>query len=114
MMICCIYSGSIFALKCGRSLVELGDYREDVYDKCGEPDTIQSHYERRSSLNHAEVNPLSRQLRNNALSYGQAHYREVEILVEEWRYDFGRQRLRKLLRFENGKLIEIVNLGRRR
>ena len=118
LSVCLLFSGQLFALRCGHLLVEPGDYREDVYDKCGEPDTIQSHYERRANLNRADNsifnNNMNNQVPNNRFNYGQAYYQEVEVLVEEWRYDFGSSRLRKLLRFENGKLKEIVDLGRRR
>jgi hypothetical protein len=118
LLVCLLFSGQLFALRCGRSLVESGDYREDVYDKCGEPDTIQSHYEKRANLNHADNSIFNNSSRNRApnsrFNYGQAYYQEVEVLVEEWRYDFGSSRLRKLLRFENGKLKEIIDLGRRR
>jgi hypothetical protein len=36
----------------------------------------------------------------------------VDIIVEEWVYNFGSSRLQQYLRFENGRLMEIRNLER--
>jgi hypothetical protein len=35
----------------------------------------------------------------------------VPVNVEEWLYNFGPQYFMQLLRFENGRLVEIRNLG---
>jgi hypothetical protein len=117
-LLCFLFSTPLFALRCGHSLVDLGDYRANVYDKCGEADSIESHFERRSSANQANIIQFNsnggRQIPNNALNYGQSYYADTEILVEEWIYDFGRERLRKLLRFENGRLIQIIDIGKHR
>jgi Protein of unknown function (DUF2845) len=113
-----MFSTPLFALRCGHSLVELGDYKADIVDICGEPDSVESHYERRGNANHADSTQYGfdgRQIfPNNSLNYGQSHYAEIEVLVEEWCYDFGSERLRKVLRFENGRLKQIDGLGRRR
>jgi hypothetical protein len=113
-----MFSTPLFALRCGHSLVELGDYKADVIDVCGEPDSVESHYERRGNANHADSTQYGfdgrRLFPNNSLSYGQSHYADIEVLVEEWYYDFGSERLRKVLRFENGRLIQIDGLGRGR
>ena len=113
-----VCSNPLFALRCGHSLVEPGDRKSYVYEICGEPDYVDSHYERRGSQNYAEIRQNNfnhhRRFSNNALNYGQSHYQDVEVLVEEWVYDFGSSRLRKLLRFENGRLIEVESLGKRR
>jgi hypothetical protein len=98
--------------------IQPGDRKSYVYETCGEPDYVDSHYERRGSQNYADVrqNNFShnRRYHNNSFNYGKSHYQDVEVLVEEWVYDFGSSRLRKLLRFENGRLIEVENLGKRR
>lgn len=119
LLVCVITLGaqSAFALRCGHSLVQEGDYKADVLDKCGEPDSVDSHYERRGSANHANAGIYdynNRRHQGNSFNYGQQNYQEVEVLVEEWIYDFGRARLRKLLRFENGKLKEVESLGKGR
>jgi Protein of unknown function (DUF2845) len=108
----------VLALRCGHELVSIGDYKADVIEKCGEPDNVESHYERRGYSNNAEVTNYglfnNKGFPSNRFNYGQQHYRDVEVEIEEWVYDFGNSRLRKVLRFENGKLKEIVSSGKRR
>lgn len=110
------FSPTVFALRCSHELVSLGDYKQDVIDKCGEPISIDSHIERRADSNFANLsNRFSngiRQLPNTAIHFGQQHYTEIEVIVEEWVYDFGHSKFRQYLRFENGRLKEIKRLGR--
>jgi Protein of unknown function (DUF2845) len=117
-IICLLFSTPLLALKCGRSIVNVGDYKEDVIDQCGYPDSVQSHYERRSNQNRADVSQYNfnnhRRFPSGSFNYGQSYYQDVEVLVEEWIYNFGSARLKKMLRFENGKLVEIKSLGRGR
>ncbi|MBK8816465.1 MAG: DUF2845 domain-containing protein [Methylococcaceae bacterium] len=117
------FSSASYALRCGHYLVGPGDYKDDVLEKCGPPDSAQSHYETRGRGNRAQINQFNfnqnhiNQFNFNQypnLSYEQGNYHEVEVLVEEWKYDFTRGRLRKLLRFENGELKEIIDLGKYR
>jgi len=111
-----LFSQAIFALRCGHELVDLGDNKKDVLNKCGEPESIDTHVERRGSSNFANGSRYfgnkSRQHPGASITYGQHHYVEVDVLVEEWIYDFGRRRLQQYLRFENGRLKEIKTLGR--
>jgi Protein of unknown function (DUF2845) len=113
-----LFSTPLLALRCGHSLVQPGDRKSYVYEICGEPDYVDSHFERRGNENYADVTQnnfgQNRRFPNNSFNFGQSHYQDVEVLVEEWVYDFGSARLRKLLRFENGRLIEVENLGKRR
>ena len=117
ILIACFLNANIaFALRCGHSLVDLGDYKEDVYEKCGDPESIETHIERRGVRNYASgsryfSNPIQT-FPSGAVNLGQEQYAEIEITVEEWIYDFGRSRFKQFLRFENGKLKEIKNLGR--
>jgi hypothetical protein len=116
--LCVIFSQPVFALRCGHWLVEPGDYKSDVYEKCGEPDYFQSHYERRGYANHADATQFGfngrRQFPSNSFNFGQSNYQEVEVLVEELTYDFGRARFHQLLRFENGRLTDVVSLDKGR
>jgi Protein of unknown function (DUF2845) len=114
-----LVSHAAFALRCDDLVVEPGLAKVDVYDLCGEPDAVESHYERRGFINHAEFGQYGGYNNPNAyaggqFNYGQQNFGSVDIFVEEWVYDFGRSRLRQLLRFENGRLITITDLGRGR
>lgn len=81
---------SAWALRCNGRLVHAGDHQIEVLAKCGEPlwrerweDDV---YERRF------FDTLERRSQ----------------VMEEWVYDFGPHRLLYLLRFRNGRLVEIT------
>jgi Protein of unknown function (DUF2845) len=116
--LCLLFSAPLFALRCGHSLVQVGDYKDYVNEICGDPDNVQSHYERRGNQIRADGTQYNfnggRQFPNNSFSVGQSNYAEIEVLVEDWTYEFGSERLSKILRFENGRLIQIESLGRKR
>lgn len=110
LLLSLLFSRPVFALRCGNLLVELGNYKQMVMNKCGEPESIDSHIERRAVSN---SEGLSQYYGNNAssgINYGQQQYLEIDVVVDEWLYNFGRNRFQQLLRFENGKLIEIREL----
>lgn len=119
---CLLFSSTVFALRCGHVLVDLGDSKQDVLDKCGDPESVDSHIESRgvvSSTNASQYAGISqnnpnglRSYTGGALSYGQQQYGEITVIVDEWIYDFGRRRLQQYLRFENGRLKEVKTLGR--
>ncbi|MGZ8135809.1 MAG: DUF2845 domain-containing protein [Methylococcaceae bacterium] len=104
-----LISDTAYALRCGRALVQVGDRKHEVSEKCGEPVSIEQHIEIRavqSSLSGANRFP------KNSVFLGQKYYTEIEVSVEEWTYDFGSTRFQQLLRFENGVLTDITDLGR--
>ncbi|WP_394752466.1 DUF2845 domain-containing protein [Crenothrix sp.] len=117
-LLCMSFSQQLFALKCEHRIVEPGDFKQFVYDLCGEPASASFHVERRQVFNDAHIRQFgfgnNRQFQNNRFNYGQAYGQEVDILVDEWIYDFGHSRLRQYLRFENDQLKEIRDLGRGR
>lgn len=86
-------------MRCGRKLVAIGDYKNDVYAVCGNPESIDTRTKLVGSTLHYPHRTLD------------IHEYE-EVQVEEWVYNFGYKRFRKYLRFENGRLVEIRNLGR--
>jgi len=117
MSLCILFSHPVFALRCGHTLVDLGDYMEDVIDKCGEPESIDTHIERRGVADHFGGQSrhygkgTTRPHPRTSINFGRQQYTEIEVVVEEWIYDFGRRRFQKSLRFENGRLTEIKDLG---
>ena len=84
-------------MRCGTHVVEIGDYKTDVYDLCGPPDWIEySTAVVGSRLFHP----------GHTLELNQ--YEEIHI--EEWIYNFGPNRFQQYLRFENGFLVDIEDL----
>lgn len=112
LLVLLLFPPSIYALRCGHELVDIGDNKNDVLDKCGEPESIDSHIERRGASNYANARIGRGAYQGNSIGYGQQNYIEVDVVVEEWIYNFGRRRLEQYLRFENGRLKEIKTLGR--
>jgi hypothetical protein len=86
-----------YAMRCGIGLVAEGQWTYEVLQRCGEP------IERHVRTVFQGVNT----------GYAIAGYSALwSIVVEEWIYDLGPHRLRRLLRFENGQLVEIETLDR--
>lgn len=85
---------------CGHELVEEGDYKMQVLEKCGEPDYRESRVEYRSTVLRGALNQPGLDL-----------IRQEPVNIDEWTYDFGRRRFMQLLHFENGRLVYIKPLG---
>jgi len=96
-----LFSNAIFALRCGNSLVDIGDYKHDVYEKCGAPESIDTHTEVIGNTFHFPRRTIDLE-------------RYEEVQVETWIYNFGSMRFKQYLRFENGVLVKIKTLGRGR
>jgi hypothetical protein len=80
--------------KCGRSIINEGKSIEYVLDRCGQPSYSQEHTEYRVFRQTPPAPDI------------------VEpIIIQEWRYNFGRNRLMRYLRFENGILKETESIG---
>lgn len=94
-------SSDAWALRCGNQLVQIGEHKIEVLDKCGEPDFV----DKRIGFRGSRLHPPG-----GALELDQ--FEEVEI--EEWTYDFGPHKFRQFLQFENSvlKKIDHLNYGR--
>lgn len=98
LMLCLILASTdALAFRCGRKLVQIGDYKFDVLAKCGEPEWTDRRYGMRASrLRHP---------------YGALELDQYEeVVIDEWVYNFGPRRFKQFLQFENGVLKKIENL----
>jgi hypothetical protein len=90
-------------LICGSKIITIGDRKQDVLRKCGEPSHVEVWEEVRikrdlgSRLSEAEM----------ALDRWPLWVKEL-ITIEEWEYNFGSNRFIRYLRFEKGRLIRIT------
>ena len=109
LLLCFLLSDVTYAFRCGNALVEVGDHINSVLKKCGDPESIERHFEFRTVQNSANAGIRFPQ---NVLSFGQQSYTQIEISVEEWIYNLGRLRFQQFLRFENGVLTNIEVLDR--
>ncbi len=90
-------STSAQAMRCGVSLVAQGQWTYEVLQQCGAP--IEQHT-RTIFIGVNEGYAIN--------GFAAA----TSIVVDEWVYDFGPHRLRRLLRFEDGQLMRIETLDR--
>jgi hypothetical protein len=86
------------ALRCGRLLVNVGDHQMDVLQKCGNP-----------AMTEQRTRVVGEELHHPGRTLDIEKYEEV--IIDEWIYNFGPRHLKQYLRFENGILKEIRNLG---
>jgi hypothetical protein len=85
-------------MRCGQKLVTYGDPQYRVRALCGEPEQIIQKVETRALLAGGRYTVVTGQ---NFL-YGQ---RIVQVLIEEWIYDFGPNKFVRRVRFEDGQLV---------
>jgi len=101
------------ALRCGNKLVTDGDPKAKVEKYCGEPVTIQYRTIYRSglprSMTRTDSLPSNQQLNDSEILIHQRSL--VEVVVEEWTYNFGPRRLMRMIRFENGLVTKVTQLG---
>ena len=103
------------ALRCGTRLISEGALQTKVLRFCGEPEGIQARTIVRAGLPRYRVNEPS------AFRFGSTSGRDRELLIadrayeevviEEWTYNFGPHRLMRMIRFENGIVTSIRQLG---
>lgn len=85
-------AGDLFAFRCGSALVEKGDRRIEVLQKCGEPASV-------DEWDEVHRIPPSR--------YGLSRRGLEQVRIEEWTYNFGPQRFLQIYRFENGEVTDM-------
>jgi hypothetical protein len=93
-------------MRCGNRLISDGDLMYEVKNVCGEPDQATQRTERRI---------FSRMIQSTCYdARGQPYVcttvvqEAIEVLLDEWYYDFGRSVLVKTVVFEGGRLVRVV------
>lgn len=101
------------SLACNNRIVSTGDTRYEVRSVCGEPDDATQRVEYRT-VSGRVAGPCSRE--HGKLRCGQTQERVVEVVIDEWVYDFGRNRFIEHLTFEQGRLLTVRtgSYGRKR
>ncbi len=98
-------AGANDGLRCPRTgrLVGLGARMDEVAARCGEPDAAWQRREMRA-VTRGRV-----ERRAGARAEVVAVTDLVEVVIDEWVYDFGPQRLTRELRFEQGRLVAVAS-----
>jgi len=87
------FRGGSTSMRCGTLLVSLGDTKLETLLKCGEPvwrETVADGY------------GPSFYFRRDGRTF-----RTYSGFFEEWTYNFGPQQFMRILRFQNGRLVDI-------
>jgi hypothetical protein len=85
------------ALRCGQRLIAAGDHASRVLRFCGEPLAIESSYAQRLYVG------------DKATAF--FPYAFADVRIDEWTYNFGPQRLMRVVRIENGIVTDIRSIG---
>jgi len=84
------------AFRCGTRIITRGDHADKILRFCGEPASVQSRISQRSYVS----------------DFGRVFPGVVEeVVIEEWTYNLGSQRLIRVVRLENGFVAAIRHLG---
>lgn len=98
LLLCALLiANDAYALRCGHKLVQVGDHKMDVLERCGEPDLVDRH-----------TAIIARRLRHPFGTLELSQFEEV--VIEEWVYNFGPRKFKQLLEFEDGTLVRIREL----
>jgi hypothetical protein len=95
-------------MRCGTQLVSDGDPMYEVRNLCGAPDQASQRTERRV---------VSRAVQGVCYNRGQPYtcatviQEAIEVVLDEWFYDFGRAVLVRTVVFEGGRLVKVVTGG---
>jgi len=96
------------SIRCGDQLAATGASLYEVKVVCGQPDDSMHRIESRTVMQRLPGPCVTTQGRTVC---GSTVATIVEVVVDEWTYDFGNNRFIHYLRFENGRLIAITSGG---
>jgi len=92
------------SLACNGRIVSSGDSRYEVKAVCGEPDDASQRVEYRT-LRGRVAGPCQRV--DGKVICSDTREQVIEVVIDEWIYDFGRNRFIEYLTFEQGKLVSV-------
>jgi uncharacterized protein DUF2845 len=87
-----------YAFRCGTRVITQGDPADKVLNFCGSPISVQTRRAER---------PYIDELGRSYLYKGLVE----EVLIEEWTYNLGPNQFMRLVRIENGRVVEVKSLG---
>lgn len=89
----------------GGRLVSTGDHMYEVRQKCGDPDAVVQRIEKRKikvKIRH-RLSPTEQEELTEE--------REIEVVVDEWTYDFGSERFIRHVAFEDARVVGVTTGG---
>jgi hypothetical protein len=117
LLTCLLASPAALALRCGSDVIDEGMRKVEVENKCGPPASKDSRIEYRTVRKQRSIredyngyNDLY-ELRHRRDRHSEEEVETVQVVIEEWVYNFGATRFMQLLIFEDGRLKEIKDMG---
>jgi hypothetical protein len=86
-------------------LVSTGDHMIEVRKKCGDPDFVTQRTEKR------KIKVKVRRWISPSEQEEVSEEREIEVLVDEWTYDFGSDRFIRFVSFEDARVVTVTTGG---
>ena len=86
-------------------IVDTGDHMSEVRKKCGDPDEVLQRTEKR------KVKVKVRHRISPKVEEEVIEEREVEVLIDEWTYDFGSDRFVRFVAFEDARDVGVTTGG---
>jgi hypothetical protein len=101
------------SMRCGNRLVSSGDSPYEVAQTCGDPDASEHRVEYHTVRYRV---PAACPVGNGAPlpPLGGCHViveKTVPVVIDEWTYDFGKNRFVQRVRFEQGQLVKVSSAG---
>ncbi|MBB2487589.1 DUF2845 domain-containing protein [Mitsuaria sp. WAJ17] len=105
-----VFHGSAQAFRCNTWVIDPGLRKAEVLGKCGNPFAQDQRTEYR--VVRARETVWSRPVNGGPpVQTAVEVERQVPVVIEEWVYNFGPHLFMQALRFENGTLVEVRDLG---
>ena len=103
LLLLCVFTGHGMAFLCGSKIIKVNTSQDVVLQNCGDPASVNEWEEERLMRGSGRVEMP----RGTTPTMAVPLKTIIHVKVQEWTYDFGPNHLRRILRFENGKLIDI-------
>ena len=98
-----VFTGHGAAFQCGSKIIKMNSAQDDVLQHCGDPSSVNEWEEERVMRGSGRVS-----MPRGGTPYIAAPVTTIiHVKIQEWTYDTGPNHLRRILRFENGRLIDI-------
>jgi hypothetical protein len=94
------YASADRTFRCGSRIVSVGAYKQQVLEKCGSPDHVETWETHRGSAVAEHFDYIKERYILPRLFIG-------PLQMERWTYDLGSNRFTRHLLFRNGELIDI-------
>ena len=96
-------------MRCGQRLVTTGDSTYQVRSLCGEPAATDRRVEQR--VERRRVRGPCFKDQEGKLRCERDEAVAIDVVIDDWTYDFGPRRFVHYLTFENGKLVRVATGG---